>query len=793
MSDHELDNLRVEVAFSPDPNTTNATFRDLTSRVRLDRGIEITRGRSEASGQVQTGSCSLTFDNTDGALTPENAGSPYYPNVKPQNRLRVSYRDPLVPGNLLSAEDASFESGSVGSWGNNFFGAPAAVTLANSNTRASNGSRSLRITFPTAAAGCGAWLGVAGLVAGRTYTFQCRVYVPAGVSALRFGNLFGSPPEDQSTTTNAWETLTTTWVATTESVILTIRSASATTSGQQVWVDSIMVDEGATAEAFTTTPSPIRYRFDGYVDEWPVEWPSGGQSESTSAVRAFDLQSRLSRSRPLGSVIEETIRLDSPGWYFPLSEPRESASAGDRITGASIEPTQVNTGGELEFASGTGPPTDSASSPAFRPVDRYNGIFLLGRVPNVDPLGRQRTVVATALTSVARVQCIIEWVDVWGVGLRLGIDATGKAVAQWLNPWNASQERTVTSAQTFSDGRTHTFAATLSDNGSGTSTLRLFVDGDELGSAATFPTAASNYILPVLTQISVGGTANGDLFDGVVAHIAGFGSALNSGDLFEQYQANSGGFAGETTDNRVRRIADWIGLPAFFVSAETGLSAVGHVDPTGKTAWAYMQEVAETEAGILFVDSQGAVRLLNRSNTYDTGASVAVSVDAEDVGPGVRFASGVADVVNDIMVTREGGSTMQVADEASQSEYGVISESIRTIHATDEAALERAHWELAFGARPRVKLPRVSFDGYSEPDHASEVRSLGIWDRVQVSGLPSQAPRSTEDLRVQGYTESISASGWVVTANTSPFLMLNPLIADDPVYGELDADNVAVY
>ena len=87
---------------------------DLTSRARLDRGIDITRGRSDEFDAVQAGRCSLTFDNTDGALTPGLASSPYYPDVKPQNRIRVTYRDPAVAGNLLSAENASFVAGTTG-------------------------------------------------------------------------------------------------------------------------------------------------------------------------------------------------------------------------------------------------------------------------------------------------------------------------------------------------------------------------------------------------------------------------------------------------------------------------------------------------------------------------------------------------------------------------------------------------------------------------------------------------------------------------------------------------------
>src|SRR5690348_3697709 len=52
--------------------------------------ISIRRGRQDETGQIQAGECTVTLDNADGSLSPENASSPYYPNVLPGRRLRVS-------------------------------------------------------------------------------------------------------------------------------------------------------------------------------------------------------------------------------------------------------------------------------------------------------------------------------------------------------------------------------------------------------------------------------------------------------------------------------------------------------------------------------------------------------------------------------------------------------------------------------------------------------------------------------------------------------------------------------
>ena len=64
---------------------------------------------------------------------------------------------------------------------------------------------------------------------------------------------------------------------------------------------------------------------------------------------------------------------------------------------------------------------------------------------------------------------------------------------------------------------------------------------------------------------------------------------------------------------------------------------------------------------------------------------------------------------------------------------------------------------------------------------------------MQITGMPSQAPSSAADLRVQGYTERIGAGGWTLTANTTPFLPIAPLILDDDPRGRTDSTNRIAY
>ncbi|MFI5752100.1 hypothetical protein ACIBBE_40955 [Streptomyces sp. NPDC051644] len=66
------------------------TWTDITPRVDMMQGVTITRGASDELSETQPGTATLTLDNQDGALTPGNPNSPYYPFVRRNAPIRIS-------------------------------------------------------------------------------------------------------------------------------------------------------------------------------------------------------------------------------------------------------------------------------------------------------------------------------------------------------------------------------------------------------------------------------------------------------------------------------------------------------------------------------------------------------------------------------------------------------------------------------------------------------------------------------------------------------------------------------
>ncbi|MEU6204597.1 hypothetical protein ABZ814_13530 [Micromonospora musae] len=86
--------VQVEAAFGADVTADPGTWSwtDLSSRLEGAAGdlpIRIRSGRPASGSPVAPSSCTVNLDNADGALTPANPLSPYWPNVRLGTPLRV--------------------------------------------------------------------------------------------------------------------------------------------------------------------------------------------------------------------------------------------------------------------------------------------------------------------------------------------------------------------------------------------------------------------------------------------------------------------------------------------------------------------------------------------------------------------------------------------------------------------------------------------------------------------------------------------------------------------------------
>lgn len=266
-----------EFSFNADPNQNAIPpyWSDLSSRVQY--GWTLSRGRQYELDTNEAGVWQVELANTDGALDPGNAASPYAPNVLPYRPCRIRVvlgNNLLTPDQASGGEYAPLNAGPVPAWLRVLPGAGNALVIGSVGAQAYQGTQVFVSTVPSGAGAPSDLLDVSVLQvsAGGTYTFSAQVQAvttgqnPAtylainwiGTSGATLSTASGSP----STLTGGsgtWTQLTVTGAAPAGTVAATLRVVTTTTpsANSTIWTDGLQLEAR------------------GYVTRWQMPWTPG--------------------------------------------------------------------------------------------------------------------------------------------------------------------------------------------------------------------------------------------------------------------------------------------------------------------------------------------------------------------------------------------------------------------------------------------------------------------------------------------------------------------------------------
>jgi hypothetical protein len=765
--------LRVEVALNPASEAP--AWRDVSALVKGGSGVRITRGGGDRHEDVPPGRCTFTLDNRDGDYSDTSGMAPSLF----RKRVRVSYRPPGVAGNLLPAEDASFEGGTVGSWAfDTFWGFPVG-TRTNSAVRAWSGTKSLLITWPTTAGGSWVKTFFTGLVIGRTYTASAYVYVPAGSPDVRFDEPFGVVQGPSTAVKNAWTRITATFVAT-STFHSTGPYVATATAGNQCWIDGIQIDEGPAPGTFTTNPPPISYRFTGRIATNDLAFPALGLAETTLTATDESAWQGPEFSTLRSSIIEESLP-DNPAGLWPLTGSLGDVSThggGPMVISGSGDALSMSGDAGVTFAAGTwlkgllATPVGTFFSPS----------VTLEAAVTVDPATVTEGTVATTSSG-------------YGPSLVLTVGADGKPRARtWdvFRPgvWRAS----VIGASAINDDRAHHLAATW-DNSTGT--LALYVDGVSAGSVVS--TAGAGKYEAVGTHVTAGGSSHTDPLTGTVAYVAAFPGVLSGARIAEHASGVLDGFTGETVEERIDRYNRWAGYPYPTVTHIGTAAVVGNYDTDGKSLTDAINAVATVEDGLAYIDGAGVLTMRGRSTLINTDPVFTIPGPTDGAANRVRgslsYSTNPRTFVNDITGTMPGGITYRAVDADSVAEYGRTTDTVEGPFATVEDLAAVIEWRVKTESTPRPAAEGLSVR-LSQLDDAdtAALLALDLGDVIAWTGMPDQAPSATDSGVVLGIEETYTHADLLWTATSvSATSTVNVLIFDDPVRGVLDSTNVFGY
>lgn len=739
--------VTFDMAATSTPKTASPTYTDLTSYVMAGQSVTLSRGRgSEQESSAQPGRANVALRNTDNRFTMSNGSSPYAPlQLRRPCRFRARYGG---SGNLATAAQASFEDGTTGSWTTSVIGFTA-PTIANSSTRAFDGTKSLLVSWPTSALSATGTF-ISGLVIGRQYTASAYVWVPAGSPAVRLDVLFTASGANTATAA-AWTRINVTFTATAATHYVHVRATS-TGAGQTAFVDALQVDEGSTVGTFTTAAPPIYPLWQGFIDDW------GNRREELTGVARLSMSDRVARAaknRMKSNLIGE-ILTDSPVYYLPMTDGTDARSTADVIDGSIILTPAVTGSASLSsytFGSAFAPGPDGETALALTSpgtvTDYYS--FIGTTTKTLSTTVRTLELFVNVPTATASDQGLFStgWIA-------LAVDSTGALTS-------ASGTTPTVGPKIVGRGWVHIMAVVTSVPAGPSIDWQVWTNGTDGGSGSRFGTSD----LGTDGQAIVGAGLNGS-----IGHIA-----VHNGDLTARIDSRLAVFtswAGETTAARFNRLCRIAGMTsATYATSGTFEKPMAAQATAGVSLLDAVTEVAKVEGGPVYVTDTGVLTLASAGTRYNT--AVGVTLDATKAGqvdPDTEIPTDDADLINDSTATVPNGTVYRTFDATSIDAYDLHDES-ETFYAADGThALNWTQWRVAQFKTPAPRLTEVPVNVVGYANSGGDVAALlnaEIGTKLQITNLPADtSASSTLTLLIEGIRDEIGKDSWVRTFTTSP-------------------------
>lgn len=239
-----------------------------------------------------------------------------------------------------------------------------------------------------------------------------------------------------------------------------------------------------------------------------------------------------------------------------------------------------------------------------------------------------------------------------------------------------------------------------------------------------------NNVSPNMNTLFIGGTpaiGSYNCFSGNIAGVSWILNGSNASDFPDHFQAGYQGFAGESVDQRIARVARYAGIrqpttsrtlvatwnKVPFYNGQFGpwtnlaptVHAAGTQSIAGRQPLDVMREAARTEQMPVFIDRSGYLAI--QPITTRLNAAPAWSVHALDLDPSTAFTDDFSYTVNQVSVTPNGGPTQLVNGPdglASQDQYGVYNQSIQTASINGAEAANAALNMIGHNADPVPRL-----------------------------------------------------------------------------------------
>lgn len=263
----------------------------------------------------------------------------------------------------------------------------------------------------------------------------------------------------------------------------------------------------------------------------------------------------------------------------------------------------------------------------------------------------------------------------------------------------------------------------------------------------------------------------------------------------------AGTYPQETTGARVSRVLDAIGWDATKRRIDTGQSQVlEHVveDGDGTTALQHLQDVTDTELGLLFCDGNGDIVFLDRHAPILISVPPAVTF-GDDTGElpyeDLNLSYDLTSIKNDYQVTQSGGGTFTSEDAASIAQYWRRTAQRTILAATELDCQAQAQFLVSLFKDPVLRFTSLTAEPVDGESWWASVLGLDMGDPLTVKRRPPGGGNViSQQVRIQGLGVSVSSfKRWRFEFRLAQSGTSQVMVLDSAVNGQIDDAFVLAY
>jgi hypothetical protein len=809
----------------------DGTWTDITSRVRGDAKVNITRGRANEQSRTTAQTCAMTLENADGFFSTRMPTSVNYGKIGKNTQVRVSagtgdyylklpFTDDTSLCNVSTADKAVLDiTGDIDiraeiwphSWRPGYYMIIASKWQATSNQRSwvlyLGPDGYLRFAYTTD----GTLNTRTTLISQETVPFDSRKL--AIRLAFDTNNGLGSREYTFYTSdsiSGTWDGLgSTTELGGTTTIYSS--SADLVVGGgddtQIVWSDGMgfggkvykfelysgisgtrVANMDATSRSLAdtswsdglTTPntwtingvgriSTDRLRFWGELSSLPKQWDASGRDVYIPAQASGMIRRLTQGASPIRSAMYRNFTQYTPHGYWTFEDENGSRSAASAVSGGRAAAVTA-----VEFANATDLPGSVQTLAFTGSTSRIQGVS-----NSATNTGTASLVIYLKLSALPAAQATLISLSTNGTARRIDISLTPTAWRADLYDKDGASlgASTATISSITPVNRWIGYNLLLETSGADMNvSSRWDVVGGDFGGGVG-PTTISSASVRPFSGFTILAANSSSYNDAQFGHM--FLSTQNLDLTDDIFRTASNAYLGETAAARMDRLCNEEGIPfeitGFYDESET----MGYQSLS--TFMDLIYECWDADGGI-GGEARDQLALTYRVRTdMERRSDLTLDYDSSHLSAVPEPTDDDQGVTNDVTVTREGGSSARaVITEGANSineppdGIGRYDTSASVNVAEDDRLLSIAGWMALVGSWDQDRYPQLSVSLHrsqltSNALLTTEAIGLDLGDTVFLSGLPSGwlPPDDVSEL-VQGYSEAMDKFTWDITYNGTP-------------------------